>query len=296
LAAAVQSVHNTVLPLIEAKGHEMSVTVPPEPIYLNADPTRLAQILTNLLDNAAKYMDKGGRVMLTATRQGHEVVFSVRDYGIGIDPKHLPRLFEMFSQLTPALERSQGGLGLGLALVRGLVELHGGSVEARSAGAGQGSEFIVRLPVADAPVEEKSNVVDTGMADVGAPRRRILYVEDNRDTAATMTMILKEMGHEVATTFDGLQALEIAKNFRPEIVLLDIGLPNMNGYDVARRLRAQAIGQQLTLIALSGWGQDDDKKRALTSGFNLHLTKPIKAAELKKLLATLPLSKPTSAS
>jgi len=232
-----------------------------------------------------KYTDPGGQIHLSVQRQESEVVISVRDTGIGIPAQHLPRLFEMFSQVNPALERTQGGLGIGLALARRLVELHGGAIEARSAGAGMGSEFVVKLPVAD-PGRGATEMTDAPEQSGGAPKRRILIVDDNRDAAASMAMILELMGHQVQTAHDGLAALEAAAAFWPDVILLDIGLPRLNGYEVAREVRQQPWGGQVILIAVTGWGQEEDKRRALEAGCDYHLTKPIDPDGLAKLLAT----------
>jgi CheY-like chemotaxis protein len=253
-------------------------------MHLDADPTRLAQVISNLLNNAAKYTEKGGHIWLTAERQGNEVVVSVRDTGIGIAAEHLPHLFEMFSQITPALERSQGGLGIGLWLVRGLVDLHGGRVEARSGGIGMGSEFIIRLPVVDVPIQRGPEEAANGGTSPSARNRRILAVDDNRDAADSLAMILRMMGHETRTAYDGLEAVQAAAIFRPDVVLLDIGLPKMNGYEAARHIRQEPWGKRMALIALTGWGQEEDKRRALESGFDHHLTKPVEAAVLEELL------------
>ncbi len=287
LAAVVESAVEAARPVIEAQGHELTVTLPSEPVYLDADSTRLAQVFANLLDNAVKYTEKGGHIWLTAERQGGEVVVSVRDTGIGIDAEHLPRVFEMFSQVAPALERSQGGLGIGLALVRGLVELHGGTVEARSGGTGMGSEFTVRLPVVEASVQTTQEPGDDGEMLRCPPKRRILVVDDLRDAADSMAMMLRTIGHETRTAYDGLEAVQAAATFRPDVVLLDIGLPKMSGYEAAQHIRAQPWGKGMALIALTGWGQEEDKRRALEAGCDHHLTKPVDPAALEKLLALI---------
>ncbi len=287
LAVVVRSAVETVRPLIDAQAHELTITAPPEPIYLDADPTRLAQVISNLLNNAAKYTEKGGHVWLIAERQGNEAVISVRDTGIGIAAEHLPHLFEMFSQVAPALERSQGGLGIGLSLVRGLVELHGGSVEARTGGIGKGSEFIVRLPVVEAPVPHGEQRANLGEKPRSRLKHRILVVDDNRDAADSLAMMLSVSGHETRTAYDGLEAVRTAADFQPNVVLLDIGLPKLNGYEAARQIRKQAWGADMALIALTGWGQEEDKRRALEAGFDHHLTKPVEAAALEKLLARM---------
>jgi CheY-like chemotaxis protein len=287
LAAVIRSALEGVRPLMEAQAHELTVTVPPEAIWLDADSTRLAQVISNLLNNAAKYTEKGGHIWLTADRQDGEVVVSVRDTGIGITAEHLVDIFEMFSQVAPALERSQGGLGIGLALVRGLVELHGGKVEAHSGGPGMGSEFIVRLPVVEVPGRQESQEPAQDNQAASGRKRRILAVDDNRDAADSLALMLRMMGHETCTAYDGLEAVQAAATFRPEVVLLDIGLPRMNGYEAARHIRRQPWGKGMTLIALTGWGQEEDKRRALEAGFDHHLTKPPEAAALEKLLARM---------
>jgi CheY-like chemotaxis protein len=275
-------------PFIEAQSHQFSLTMPPEPVVLHADPTRLAQVVSNLLNNAAKYTEKGGHIWLTIERLENEVSVSVRDTGIGIDATNLSRIFEMFSQAVPALERSQGGLGVGLALVRGLVELHGGRIEARSAGEDAGSEFIVRLPVIQVPPKESPREPAEAHGRFRfANKHRILVVDDNRDTAESLAMILRRLGHEVQTAHDGLEAVHAEAAFRPDVVLLDIGLPKLNGYEAAKVIRRQSSNRRVAIIAVSGWGQEDDRRRALEAGFDHHLTKPIEPAALERLLALI---------
>jgi CheY-like chemotaxis protein len=282
LNAAIESAR----PLIEASAHELTVILPPREVHVQADPTRLAQVFLNLLNNAAKYTDRGGRIWLTAEQRDHEAVISVRDTGIGIAAEHLPHLFTMFSQVATALERSQGGLGIGLALVKGLVELHGGTITARSDGPGKGSEFTVNLPLVEGPVEAPPQPVGNGQA--GRVRKsRILVVDDLRDAADSLAMMLQMMGHDTQTAYDGLEAIQAAAAFRPHIMLLDIGLPRLNGYETARRIRGEPWGGNVALVALTGWGQAEDKRRALEAGFNHHLTKPVAAADLEKLLTGL---------
>jgi PAS domain S-box-containing protein len=288
LAAVLEVALETSRPVIEAGSHELTVTLPPEPIRLHADPLRLAQVFANLLNNAAKYTQEGGRIRLIAERQGSDVIVSVKDSGIGIAAEMLARIFEMFSQAKPALVRSQGGLGIGLSLAKGLVELHAGSIEAHSVGPGRGSEFVVRLPVAaEAPAREPAQTSD----DEPKPttKYRILIVDDNQDSVDSLAMLLKIMGNEVATAYDGEQAVEAAEAIRPDVVLLDIGMPKLNGYDACRRIREQPWGEGMFLIALTGWGQEEDRRRTEEAGFNRHMVKPVDADVLMKLLATLSL-------
>jgi CheY-like chemotaxis protein len=286
LASVVHSAVEGSRPLIEASAHRLTISLPHEPVHLDADPVRLAQLFANLLTNAAKYTDRGGHIRLAAERRGDEVVVSVRDTGIGIAAEHLPRVFEMFSQVSSALDRSQGGLGIGLSLVKGLVEMHGGNVEARSEGPGQGSEFVVRLPVPGESPARQAPQPGGGMGS-DRPRRRILVADDNRDAAESLAMMLRLAGHEVHTAHDGQEAVEAAAWFRPEVVLLDIGMPRLNGYDACRRIREEAWGKGIVLAALTGWGQEEDKFRSREAGFDEHLTKPVEPAALEKILAGL---------
>jgi signal transduction histidine kinase len=285
LAEVVQSAVETSRPAINGGGHALTVALPPEPVWLGADPVRLAQVFANLLNNAAKYTDRGGAIRLSAERAGAEVVVSVKDSGIGIAPEVLPRLFEMFSQATPALERSQGGLGIGLSLVKGLVQMHGGRAEARSAGPGRGSEFVVRLPVAAAPpVSEQPAAAAEQPCFAGC---RVVVADDNRDAADSLALMLTLMGHEVRTARDGQEAVDLAEAFRPDVVLLDIGMPRLNGYDAARHIRARPWGKDVLLVAVTGWGQEEDRRRSEAAGFNWHLVKPASPAALEKLLGAV---------
>jgi PAS domain S-box-containing protein len=281
LAAVVHGAVEAARPSIELSGHVLALSLPAVPVWLDADPTRLTQVLLNLLNNAAKYTPPGGHIEVSAAADGHEAVVRVRDTGIGIAPEHLGKLFEMFSQVVPALERSQGGLGIGLALARGLVELHGGSIEARSDGAGRGSEFVVRLPAAEAPAG--TGVTEAAAGPTAAPLR-VLVVDDNRDAADSLAVMLELHGHAVALAYDGPAAIETAGRFAPEVVLLDIGMPGMNGYEVAERMRRDEAGRRTLLVALTGWGADEDKRRAMAAGFDHHLTKPVDPASLDAVL------------
>lgn len=281
-------VHNAVEAcrlFIEKCGHELTVALPSDSIRLEADAARLTQVILNLLNNAAKYTEPGGHIWLSAVREGLQIVIRVKDTGIGIPPEKLGNIFDMFMQADRSLERAQGGLGIGLALVRRLVEMHGGTVEPRSAGLHKGSEFIVRLPIAAGD----SRTVRRGPAPGSKPQpvvgqKRILVVDDNRDAADSLARLLRMARHEVHTAYDGLEALEKSQALQPRVIILDIGLPKMNGYDVARQLRQAPGGSDLTLIALTGWGQDEDRRQATKAGFDHHMTKPIEFELLKQVL------------
>jgi signal transduction histidine kinase len=287
LASAVQDAVEAIRPFMEESGHELTVTLPSKPVYVDGDRTRLAQIFANLLNNSAKFTESGGQIRLTVDQQGSDVVVSVKDKGIGIPPDMLPRIFNMFTQVDRSLDRSQGGLGIGLSLVRGLVEMHGGRVEAHSAGLGTGSEFIVRLPVMLWPSRRSGNGDRESSAINPGSVRRILIVDDYEDSAICLGLMLKIMGHETLTAHDGLEAVESAATFRPDVILLDIGLPKLNGYQVCRRIREEPWGERMVLIALSGWGQEEDKLRSKDAGFNFHMVKPVDPAALEKLLSGL---------
>jgi signal transduction histidine kinase/CheY-like chemotaxis protein len=275
-------------PAIDLRRHTLSVTGPGRPVWVEGDFTRLAQVIGNLLNNAAKYTDEGGRVDVVLCKQcagstAGTAELRVRDSGIGIAPDMLPRVFDLFTQVDRTLDRSQGGLGIGLTLVKQLVELHDGTVEARSDGLGRGSEFVVRLPLA-ADLPTTATAVGAGRADRAASAR-VMVVDDNVDAATSLSLLLKLAGHEVATVHHGAKALEAAQAFRPDVVVLDIGLPGMDGYAVAKALRSGPGGKQLRLIALTGYGQDEDRRRTSDSGFDYHLTKPADCGELKQLLS-----------
>jgi two-component system CheB/CheR fusion protein len=285
LASVLRQSVEACRPLAERAQHALSVSLPPEPVFLHADAVRLTQVFVNLLTNACKYTEPGGQIELTAERQGGEVVVSVKDTGLGIPADKLASIFEMFTQIDRSLERSQGGLGIGLMLVKRLVEMHGGSVEARSEGPGRGSEFVVRLPILiEQPGVERPKAPD---APTPTMNHRILIVDDNRDAAASLDTLLKITGNETKTAHDGLAAVEAAATFRPDVVLLDIGLPKLNGYDVCRRIREQPWGQNMVLVALTGWGLDEDRRQSKEAGFDHHMVKPVDFAALMSLLAEL---------
>jgi two-component system CheB/CheR fusion protein len=285
LASVIHQSVEACRPLAERAQHELNVSLPPEPVYLHADPVRLAQVFGNLLTNACKYTEPGGRIWLTAERQGSDVVVNVKDTGLGIPSDKLASIFEMFTQIDRSLERSQGGLGIGLTLVKRLVEMHGGSVEAHSEGQGRGSEFVVRLPLLIGPPEAKTPKAPVEQTPTTS--HRILIVDDNRDAAASLATLLKITGNEIQTAHDGLEAVEVAATFRPEVVLLDIGLPKLNGHDACRRIREQPWGKDMVLVALTGWGQDEDRRQSKDAGFDHHMVKPLDFADLMSLLAGL---------
>jgi len=284
LASIVSHAIEAIRPECESARHDLVVQLPAQPIELEADPVRLAQVVGNLLSNACKFTDPGGRIWLTVERAGNQAVVRVRDTGIGLAPDQLGRIFDIFAQIDNSLERARSGLGLGLTLVKKLVEAHGGTVEARSAGMGHGSEFIVTLPVSPEPKVERAKATVEVQA-ASAARRRILVVDDNRDSAKSLAMLLKVMGHEVDTAHDGLEAVARAMTFRADVILLDIGLPRLNGYEVARRIRQQQLEKGLKLVALTGWGQEEDRRRSGEAGFDAHFVKPVDLTVLTKLLA-----------
>ncbi len=283
LAAIVQQAVEAVRDLYRSMEHELTVTLPPQPVQLHADPARLAQVVGNLLSNAGKFTDNGGRIWLTVRQDGEHAEIAVRDTGIGIAAEHHARLFDMFEQVDTSLERSQGGLGIGLTLVRTLVELHGGSVGVHSDGVGRGSEFTVRLPVLVDATEEVSPP-PAAVEQAPAPGRRVLIVDDSEDGAESLAMLLQFGGHETYKAHDGLAAVEAARRLRPDVVLLDIGLPGLNGYEVCSRIRQEPWGKRVTLVALTGWGQDEDRDRSREAGFDAHMVKPVDFDALLKLL------------
>jgi len=287
LASIVRSSIETSRPLITAAQHQLEVHLPEAPIELDADPARLAQVFGNLLNNAAKYTPAQGRISISVEKESErEVAVRVRDSGIGIPPEMLSRVFEMFTQVEEALERTQGGLGIGLTLVRRFVELHSGSVSATSAGRDRGSEFVVRLPLpkdgaAAAPGTEGTSDTPAGVM------RRIVIVEDNPDGAESLRQLLTAAGHDVFVAGDGLRGIDAVSSFKPDAVLMDIGLPGLNGYEAARRIRQTEHGRNVTLIAMTGWGQPDDRRRARHAGFDFHFVKPIDLGALQKTLHSI---------
>jgi signal transduction histidine kinase len=272
------------MPLIDAAGHTLNVEQPEEPIWLDADLTRLAQVVGNLLNNAAKYTPAGGRITLSARVQNDTAVIAVADNGIGIPANMLPKVFQLFAQVDNNLDRAQGGLGIGLALVKQLVIMHGGTVEAASEGCGQGSIFTLRLPLAAGPEPE---ALPQTIASEAAPARRlrVLVVDDSFEVAQTVGWMLEEIGHEYFLVDSGQKALQAAREFLPDAILLDIGLPGMDGYAVCRALRQEELFKTTPIIAQTGWGRDRDKSLATEAGFDHHLVKPVSMAALERLLA-----------
>jgi len=287
----------TTRPVIDAFRHRFTMALPPEPLELDADPTRLAQAFMNLLNNAAKYSDPGGSIELTASKESGDVVVSIKDTGIGIDAERLESVFEMFSQVETALSRSRGGLGIGLSLTQRLVELHGGTVQARSAGLGRGSEFVVRLPLAARQAEAAPAPAGSSAESVfAAPGRglRILVADDNRDAADTMAVLLEVMGHSVRYVHDGEAAVLEAVSFEPDVVLLDIGMPKLNGYEACRKIRAQPGTASMKIIAVTGWGQPEDRLSSESAGFDHHLVKPVDPMELGELISSISVKPPSA--
>ena len=278
--AAVEAVR----PTLDGKNQQLELSLPSETILLDADHLRLSQVISNLLMNAVKYSDPGSHIELKCTVQGGTLTLSVKDNGIGIAPESMPKIFEMFSQVDGVAGRSDGGLGIGLALVKGITELHGGKVEARSGGLGFGSEFIVHLPLVARPQATSRPVTDPAQAP--STRRRILVADDNRDAAESLAMLLEMAGHEVRVAHLGRSALSLAQMFRPDTALLDIGMPDLSGYEVAQSLRREPWAANIRLIAHTGWGQDSDRRRALEAGFDHHLIKPVDPDQLTGLIAS----------
>ncbi len=294
LSGIVEHAVETAQPLLKRRRHELTLSLPPRPIWLYADPARLEQVVVNLLNNAAKYTEEGGRIWLSvenSPRDPHDddtvpntAIVRVRDTGVGIAPDLLPHIFDLFTQAERSLDRSQGGLGIGLSLVQRLVELHGGTVSVSSA-LGQGSEFVVRLPVIQPPEPQLPT-----RAEINQPvgqALRVLVVDDNVDATESLAMLLRHSGYDVRTAYEGPTALEAVLVYRPDAVLLDIGLPGLDGYEVAMLIRQQPLGNDIVLIAMTGYGQESDRRRSHDSGFNHHLVKPTDFAKVQQVLATI---------
>jgi CheY-like chemotaxis protein len=273
-------------PLIDASGLQLEVRIA-DSLRVNGDRTRLAQVFANLLNNASKFTSRGGRVAVAAAAEGTDVVVRVTDTGIGIRPEMLPRIFDMFAQSDRPLDRPQSGLGIGLTIVQRLVELHGGLVEARSDGPGRGSEFVVRIPAHDAAAITADDFASGGERPRTRGPRRVLVVDDNEDAVTSLTVLLRLAAHEVLVARDGAEAVAVATIERPDVILLDIGLPKLDGYQVARRIRDEEWGKDVLIAAVTGWGQEADRARTKDAGFDVHLTKPVDPAALERLLGDL---------
>jgi signal transduction histidine kinase len=285
ISRVIHSAIETSMPLLQARQHALATALPTEELAVDADPVRLEQVLVNLLNNAAKYTEAGGRIWIEARREGSQAVLTVRDSGAGISAEILPRIFEPFTQAERTYNRSQGGLGIGLTLVRSLVELHGGTVRARSEGPGQGSEFTVRLPLSSKPARQE--IEPSPSPRTALHGRRMVVVDDNRDSATSLAMLLRVLGAQVQSAHDGPSALAAVQRHHPSVALVDIGMPEMDGYELARRLREQPGGEGLTVIALSGWGQPEDRERSRQAGIDHHLVKPVSLEALERLLEGL---------
>ena len=286
MAAIVRSAVETSRPLIEAGEHQLTLSLPEPPLTLEGDPVRLAQVLANLLNNAAKYTDKGGRIWLSVRRESGWVTISVKDTGTGIPADMLPRVFELFTQIDRHADRTQGGLGIGLTLVKSLVGMHGGTIQAHSEGLGRGSEFVVRLPIT-MPARFAKTLTPEDRSVPHLSSRRVLVVDDNRDAADSLGILLKILGADVQVVHSGEDALRAIASYRPAVVMLDLGMPGMDGHEVARRIREQLEFQDVTLIALTGWGQEEDRLRSQSAGFDYHLIKPADITALQTLLLSL---------
>jgi len=278
--------------LLRAGGQEFTTEVPEDAILLDADPMRLAQAISNCLNNAAKFTDRGGHIWLTAERVGGDAVITVRDTGVGISRGMLPHVFEMFTQGEHTRARTFGGLGIGLTLVKRLVEMHGGTVAAESTGLGMGSTFVIRLPAA-LETSHCPQPQAEGPAHMSPPSLRILVVDDNRDAADSLAMLLRTTGNDIRTAYDGLEAVQVASEFRPDVVLLDIGLPKIDGHEVAQRIRKESWGRQMCLMAVTGWSDETDRARSRAAGFDHHLVKPLDPGHLAQLLASVGRSTPS---
>ena len=288
LSSVVDTAVETSRPLIDAANHQFKLTVPVDAVWLNVDVTRIAQVISNLLNNAAKYTPAGGRIELAAEVVADEVAIRVSDTGIGIAPAMLPRIFELFTQADRSDTRSQGGLGVGLALAQHLAEMHEGHIEAASAGEGRGSVFTLRLPTAAAT--ETSSTAEYGRrrASAGSPAARVLIVDDNADAAETLSMLLDGLGHAAAVVTDSTQAVAVALEFKPDVVFLDIGMPKLNGFDLARQMRGHRSLKNVFLAALSGWGTEQDRAKSIDAGIDRHLTKPVSIEEVQEMLLSVP--------
>jgi CheY-like chemotaxis protein len=284
LAAVINHAVEATRPLFAAKGVGLTVNPPEGQVHLHADPARLAQVVGNLLSNACKFTPAGGTVYLSVKRERGQVVIKVQDSGVGIPRADLERIFELFAQVDTSLERAHGGLGIGLTLSKSLVEMHGGRIEAQSAGPGTGSEFIVHLTVLVGTPQPPGA---PSTSDATTATYKILVVDDGRDAADSLALLLRLHGHETRTAHDGVEAVELAEGFRPDVVLLDIGMPRLNGYETCRRIRSTPWGKNMVLIAQTGWGQEEDRRQTEEAGFDAHIVKPVDYTRLLRLISSL---------
>jgi PAS domain S-box-containing protein len=289
-ASVVERAVESTQQLVEDRAHQLSLALAPDDLEVEGDATRLEQVVVNLISNAAKYTEPGGRIEIAVARDGADAVLHVRDNGVGIGPEQLPHVFDPFAQADPGVARAHGGLGIGLTVVRQLVDLHGGRVEARSDGPGKGAEFVVRLPVLSPGVERTAGPASEVRPEAQGGRR-VLVVEDNPDAAEALTMLLEVLGHRVRTVHDGATALDLAQTSPPDVMLVDIGLPGIDGYEVARRVRQDARLQHVLLVALTGYGQEEDRQRTMAAGFDHHITKPVEPDALNRIVTALPHAK-----
>jgi CheY-like chemotaxis protein len=286
LTAVLEAAIEAATPILDTKRHTLTLDLPARALYLEADPIRLSQVFSNLLINAAKYTNAGGEVRVRATQEGADVVVTVKDNGIGISREMMSKVFTLFCQGASSSERSAGGLGVGLSLVRGLVTLHGGQVEAHSEGLNRGSQFTVRLPIGSGE-PDSSEIHAKGTSATGAAGLKLIVLDDCPDSAETFAELLQASGHHVQTAYTGRQAFMLAETFHPHALLMDVGLPDVNGYELAQRIRATPWGRDALLIAVTGWGQETDRQRALDAGFDHHLIKPIAAETVESLLQSV---------
>jgi CheY-like chemotaxis protein len=284
LDSLVNTAVETARPLIDSKEQNLTTCLPAEALHLRVDPLRLSQSISNLLTNAAKYTDARGNIALYVAEQGDSIIITVKDDGIGLAGDAIPNLFQMFSQVDSAIERAQGGLGIGLALVKGLIELHGGTVQVASAGIGHGSEFIIRLPRSLRVADPGQTLAAPGNSTLRPARRNVLVADDNRDAADTLGLLLEMSGYAVTVAHSGAAALEKLRQDQPDAAILDIGMPDLSGYEVARRFRESSARRDIFLLAVTGWGQQDDIARAKAAGFDEHLTKPVDPDRVEQML------------
>jgi CheY-like chemotaxis protein len=286
VATAIEQAIEIARPWMDREGHSFQLDLPSGPIWVHGDLTRLAQVISNLLINAAKYTSAQGHIQLSASRELDDVLIKVKDNGIGISAEHIGRVFEMFSRVPAGRDHGQGGLGIGLSLARGLVELHGGTITAYSAGLDQGSQFVVRLPAASGKSSDVP-VPDVHQSSAATPGCRILIVDDLRDNADSLGILLQSLGHDVRTCYHGETGIQIAEQFRPDVAFVDLGMPQIDGYEVCRRIRAQPWGAKMFLVAQTGWGQEFDRRRTQAAGFDQHMVKPLELNILDALLRRL---------